>query len=69
MSAPPTERTVCWPLACLRRFLHGHNKLMKELICDHPDRYQYFQFSILQILPKTLTDDEVIHTKSLWKEN
>lgn len=48
--------------------LHGHNKLMKEVICAHPDRYKFFQFSILQILPKTLTDDEVIHTESLWKE-
>ena len=48
--------------------LHGHNKLMKEVICAHPDQYKFFQFSILQILPKTLTDDEVIHTESLWKE-
>lgn len=48
--------------------LHGHNKLMKEVICAHPDRYKFFQFSILQILPKTLTNDEVIHTESLWKE-
>ena len=30
--------------------LHGHNKLMKEVICAHPDRYKFFQFSILQIL-------------------
>lgn len=27
--------------------LHGHNKLMKEVICAHPDRYKFFQFSIL----------------------
>ena len=49
-------------------WIRGHNKLMKEVICAHPDRYKFFQFSILQILPKTLTDDEVIHTESLWKE-
>ena len=48
--------------------LHGHNKLRKEVICAHRDRYKFFQFSMLQILPKTLTDDEVIHTESLWKE-
>ena len=48
--------------------LHGHNKLMKEVICAHPDRYKFFQFSILHILPKTLKDDEVIHTYSLSKE-
>lgn len=48
--------------------LHGHNKLMKEVICAHPTDINFFQFPILQILPKTLTDDEVIHTESLWKE-
>ena len=48
--------------------LHGNNKLMKEVVCAYPDRYQYFQFSILQILPKTITDDEIIHIESLWKE-
>ena len=45
---------------------------MKKLICAHPERYKYFQFSILQILPKTVTDDEVIHevihTERLWKQ-
>jgi len=46
---------------------HGNNKLMKELICAHPERYHHFQFSILQILPKTVTDEEVIHTESLYK--
>ncbi len=46
---------------------HGGNKGMKEVICDHPERYHAFQFSILQILPKTVTDDEVIHIESLWK--
>ena len=40
---------------------------MKEVICDYPNRYHAFQFSILQILPKTVTDEEVIHIESLWK--
>ena len=40
--------------------LHGDNKLMKELLCDYPDRYTHFQFSILQLLPKAVTPDEVI---------
>lgn len=48
--------------------LHGNNKRMRQLLCDHPDRYQFFQFSILQLLPKTATDEEVIHTESLWKK-
>ncbi len=41
---------------------------MKEVLCSHPDRYQSFQFSILQILPKTITQDEIIHIESLWKK-
>ncbi len=47
---------------------HGNNKLMKEAVCDHPDRYKEFQFSILQILPKNLTDDEIIKIESLYKK-
>lgn len=48
--------------------LHGDNKLMKELLCDYPDRYTHFQFSILQLLPKAVTPDEVIQTETLWKK-
>lgn len=47
---------------------HGDNKQMKELICAHPERYHHFQFSILQILPKTVTDEEVIRIESLYKD-
>ena len=46
---------------------HGGNKLMKDLLCDHPERYKYFQFSILQILPKTLSPQEVIDLEALYK--
>lgn len=48
--------------------LHGNNKLMKELICAYPEHYHNFQFSILQILPKTVTDKEVIEIESLYKK-
>lgn len=48
--------------------LHGGDKLMKELLCDYPDRYMHFQFSILQLLPKTATPDDVINTETLWKK-
>lgn len=54
--------------ACYVSSLHGNNKLMKELICNCPERYRYFQFSVLQIMPKTITDDEVIHLESLYKK-
>ena len=40
---------------------------MKELICDHPDRYRYFQFSILQIFSMSVPDDMIINAESLWK--
>lgn len=46
---------------------HGNNKLMHELICKYPERYNSFQFSILQILPKTLTADEVVAIESRYK--
>jgi len=53
---------------CYADSLHGNNKQMRELICAHPERYRHFQFSILQILPKTATDEEVIRTESLYKK-
>ena len=54
--------------SCYVNSLHGNNKLMKELICAYPERYHHFQFSILQILPKTAKYDEVIQTESLYKK-
>jgi len=42
---------------------------MKRLLDMHPDRYKQFLFSILQILPKTITEDSVIKTESLYKGN
>ena len=41
---------------------------MKKLLESYPDRYKQFQFSILQILPKTMTKDRVIKTESLYKK-
>ena len=52
---------------CYADTFHGNNKLMKELICDHPDRYRYFQFSILQIFSMSVPDDMIINAESLWK--
>ena len=46
---------------------HGHDKGIIDVICKCPDRYQYFQFSILQILPKNITAEEVITIESLYK--
>ncbi|MBR3271565.1 MAG: GIY-YIG nuclease family protein [Clostridia bacterium] len=46
---------------------HGNNKKIKELILNKPEQYRHFQFSILQLLEKTVTNDEVIQLESLWK--
>ena len=46
---------------------HGGNKLLKKLLSDHPDRYKHFQFSILQIIPMTMRDEDVIALESLYK--
>lgn len=48
--------------------LHGNNKLMKELLNVQPAQFNHFQFSILQVLPKTKISDEVIHVEAIWKK-
>lgn len=53
---------------CYINTLHGNNKEMKQVICDYPERYHAFQFSILQILPKTIISDDVIEIENLWKK-
>lgn len=52
---------------CYVNTKHGNNKKMRELICDYPDRYHAFQFSTLQILPKTVVEDDVIKIETIWK--
>lgn len=47
---------------------HGNNKLMKEVVCAYPERYHAFQFSILQVLPKTVTDEEIVRIETRWKD-
>lgn len=49
------------------RTQHGNNNRMKELLKADPNRYHQFQFSILQILQKNVTSDEVIALESLYK--
>ena len=41
---------------------------MVKAIKEDPGRCHNLQFSVLQILPKTLTWDEVIAAETLWKE-
>ena len=47
---------------------HGNNKKIQELICTYPERYHDFQFSILQICPKTMTEEQIIALENLYKE-
>lgn len=47
---------------------HGNNKRLIELLDEFPDRYKNFQYTILQTLPTTLTNREVIEFESLYKD-
>jgi len=46
---------------------HGGNKQLKELISKSEDYAKNFQFSILMILPKTITADQAIEKERLFK--
>ncbi len=46
---------------------HGDNKLLIDLLARDSDYPQRFSFSLLHILPKTLTRDEVIKREGLYK--
>lgn len=47
---------------------HGGNKKMVKAMSENPERCHKLQFSILQILPKTMSQDDVIRTETLWKD-
>ena len=46
---------------------HGDNKTLKELIFQDPTHANNFQFSILMLLPRTITADEAIKKERLFK--
>jgi hypothetical protein len=46
---------------------HGDNKTLKELVDNDPTHGSYFQFSILMLLPRTITPDEAIKKERLFK--
>jgi hypothetical protein len=46
---------------------HGGNKTLKELIAANPRHSRNFQFSILMLLPRTITADEAIIKEKLFK--
>lgn len=46
---------------------HGDNKDLKELLNKDPQRYKEFQFSLLQVIPKTMSRREVENVETLYK--
>src|SRR5699024_3407815 len=46
---------------------HGQNKEIKDLLDKEPERYKKFQFSILQVIPKTMESEELFNLESLYK--
>ena len=46
---------------------HGGNKKLMEMLNSDPNRVHNFRFTILQILDKSLTDEEVIGYEELYK--
>ena len=46
---------------------HGQNKEIKDLLDQERERYKEFQFSILQVIPKTMESEEVRNLESLYK--
>ncbi len=46
---------------------HGDNKTLKKIIEKDSNYSKFFQFSILMLLPKTITADEAIKMEKLFK--
>jgi hypothetical protein len=46
---------------------HGNNKILRALIDDDPNYGDNFRFSILMLLPQTITPDEAIEKERLFK--
>jgi len=46
---------------------HGNNEGLKELLKEHPDRYNDFSFTILQVLPLNIKD-RAIDIETKWKK-
>ena len=46
---------------------HGGNKELIKLLDEYPTRHYQFQFSILQVLPKSASEKEVLDAEKLYK--
>lgn len=47
---------------------HGNNQEMVKVIEKDPARCHHLQFSVLQILSKTIPEDRVIDIETMWKK-
>jgi hypothetical protein len=47
---------------------HGGNQQLISLLEQYPDRYNFFQYSILKILPTALVKDDVLKYETLYKQ-
>ncbi len=47
---------------------HGGNKKMVDIIKSNPNRCHDLQFSVLQVLSKDKSDDEIIRIENNWKD-
>ena len=53
---------------CLQTRPVDVNKRLKEILVNNPDYVYNFRFSILMLLPKTITRDEAIEKELLYKK-
>lgn len=47
---------------------HGDDEGIKSVLKSNPEAYKHFQFTILRVLPKTITPDEAIQIETLYKK-
>lgn len=47
--------------------ISGGNKLLEEIKMETPDEYKNFVYTIIRLLPKTMTPDEVIKLETHYK--
>jgi hypothetical protein len=62
------ERGILGRWAQYAKTIHAGNTLLRELVRDNPAYSNNFQFTILQTLPRTLTQREVITYETLYKK-
>ena len=53
-----------------RKSMHGQNKALVELLNNESDHYfeQYFKYTILEVFPKSTSENKVRERENYWKE-